>query len=1339
MKWIIVITMFLLGVSYSMNYETTVVNGYKVVKGERAFIDLSKVPADSYEPGKLTIKLKEGFSTKSQERFINSSSKGYVEVGIESLDLVNKSIGAQKYDRKFYSLYEIPAGTIHSVAKFSDRHKAWGFDRVYEITFDANQDVIAAVKQYASQEGIEYAEPVYKKKLHAPVRTEQVTPVVNTDNKADGSKWVPNDTYYTPNQWHYNNFGQTISSYDGTIVGVAGVDVRAVAAWDIEQGNPLFCTAVIDQGIDYDHPDIAANMWTGRGWNFTDNTSTINPGDHGSHTSATISGVTNNGIGIAGLAGGNGTAGTGSKVMSCQVFDDTSGGFDTAFIWSADQGASIAQNSWGYTSAGTFEQTVLDAIDYFNANGGQDGGLVGGIVIFSAGNDGVDDDWYPAYYGGTMAVASINNNGKKSSFSNYGTWVDISAPGGGVYSCNGTGGYMIMDGTSMACPHVSGAAAMIVANSEGILTAADLRTILLSSVWNVYTYNSTYLTKLGSGALDASAALVLTQEYLGGVPTADNFAATGTSTSQNNLSWALNEFNDNVLVAWALDGGTIGDPVDQTVYSVGNTLPGGGTVIYYGNATSYNHTGLTPQTTYDYKVWSRAAAERQDNQGEWYQVGTYSNEKVASAMTLMAPLPPSAASLGFENSGSIPLGWTQEGSWTFVTTATRPTAPSEGSYFAFFNTANSTKKIVTPRFDLTTHTGVTINFDYCVSSRKSGPTTYYDRLKVYYKTSLAGSWVLLSPEYSGAYTTWQTATLNISDAVRTNDFYFAFEAIEGAAIGYGVSVDDIVINGTSGSAPPAVPTLALPANASSTADLTPTFDWNDVSGATSYTIQIDDLATFASPNYTNSPTTSTYTPAANLAVGTWYWRVQATNTYGSSAYTSGWSVILGNAPAVPTLALPANASSTSDLTPTFDWNDVSGATAYTIQIDNDVAFGSVDYTNSPTTSTYTPAANLAVGTWYWRVLATNAFGSSAYTASWSVILGSAPAVPTLALPANASSTSDLTPTFDWNDVSGATSYTIQIDNDVAFGSVDYTNSPTTSTYTPAANLAVGTWYWRVLATNAFGSSSYTAGWSVILGSAPAVPTLSLPANASTTADLTPTFDWNDVSGATAYTIQIDNDVAFGSVDYTNSPTTSTYTPAANLATGTWYWRVLATNAFGSSSYTAGWSVILGSAPAAPTLATPTDASTLYILKPVFDWNNVSGATSYTILVDNNATFASPEVTNSPAVSTYTPAVDLALGTYYWKVLSTNAFGSSAYSATWTVTLAPLTAPINVITSVVGTNLTVSWNAVGGATSYDVYSSADPYGTYTFVSNVATNSYVTTTASSKLFWYIKAKN
>jgi subtilisin family serine protease len=1058
MKWIIVIAMFLTAAVYSMQYETKLVNGYKVVKGERPYIDLSRVSPDAYEPGKLTIKLKEGYSFNTEERFIKPSTKGYAEAGIASIDQVSKSVQAQQFDRKFYSLLEIPAGTIHSVAKFKDRHEAWGFHRIYEIAIPADQDVIAAVRQYAALPEVEYAEPVYKKALHEPTEVGPVEYDTNTPvegpKPVKGSKWTPNDTYLSPNQWHYYNYGQTISSS----VGVSGCDSRAIAAWDIEKGNPLFITAIVDQGIDYDHPDIAANMWSGRGWNFTNNSSTINPGDHGSHVGSTVAGVTNNGIGVAGLAGGDGTAGTGSKLMSCQVFDSSTGGFELAPIWAADQGASISQNSWGYTSAGVYDQAVLDAIDYFNANGGQDGGLQGGITIFAAGNNGTDNQWYPGYYDGTMAVSGHDNRGKKYTSSNYGTWVEICAPAVNVYSANSSGGYMLMTGTSMACPHVSGAAAMIVANSEGVLTATELRSILMTSVWDIYATetNSTYAGKLGTGALDASAALVLTQEYLGGVPTGGALSASGVSTSQINLSWTLNEFNDNVLVAYAIGGQAIGTPVNQTLYTIGNTIPGGGTVVYYGNSTSLNHTGLTAETAYDYKIWSRAGAERQDNQGEWYQIGTYSNAKSASSQTLMTPSYPSAASMGFENGGSIPAGWAQEGNWTFVTSATSPTGPAEGSYFAHFNTTTGTvKKLVTPRFDMTGYSNLTLTFKYVTSRERISGIWRNDNLKVYYKNSVTGSWTQLAAYENVNYTAWQTGSINISDATLSHDFYIAFEGIDGGS--KGVSVDDIVINGSGGGTPPAAPSLVSPANASSTTDLTPTFDWGDVSGATTYTILVDNNSNFASP------------------------------------------------------------------------------------------------------------------------------------------------------------------------------------------------------------------------------------------------------------------------------------------EINQSPTASTYTPASNLATGTYYWKVLSTNAYGSSSYSDTWTVTLGAPPAAPSLASPTDASTLYILKPAFDWSDVSGATSYTILVDNNSDFSTPEINQSPTVSNYTPASDMAIGTYYWKVLSTNSFGSSAYSSTWSLILAPLSAPINVTTTPGATDITVSWNAVDGATSYDVYSSEDPYGTFTFVTNVTTTSYVATPSGTKLFWYVVAKN
>jgi len=166
-------------------------------------------------------------------------------------------------------------------------------------------------------------------------------------------------------------------------------------------------------------------------------------------------------------------------------------------------------------------------------------------------------------------------------------------------------------------------------------------------------------------------------------------------------------------------------------------------------------------------------------------------------------------------------------------------------------------------------------------------------------------------------------------------------------------------------------------------------------------------------------------------------------------------------------------------------------------------------------------------------------------------------------------------------------------------------------------------------------------------------------------------------------------------------------------------------------------------PAVPTLALPADASSTSDLTPTFDWNDVSGATSYTILVDNNSDYSSPEINQSPTVSTYTPASNLAAGTYYWKVLATNANGSSDYSTSWTVTLTSGTiipaVPTPITSSVVSGNVKFDWPDMADATSYDVYSSTTPYGTFTLLTNVTVSEYTYTPTATKMFFQIVSKN
>lgn len=278
-----------------------------------------------------------------------------------------------------------------------------------------------------------------------------------------------------------------------------GFDINVRSVWDqYTTGNPDVIVAVVDDGIDLNHQDLAANCLSNKHHNFVDGSSNIVPGDHGTHVAGTIAAVSNNGKGVAGIAGGDKAKGKqGVKLMSCQIFKTDSDGSSigvggaAAIKYAADNGAVISQNSWGYsfdtnrdgeitgdelTKALSAKISGSDkaAVDYFiryagcDNNGNQlpNSPMKGGVVIFAAGNDAISNG-APAEYSEVIAVGSVARDGSKSSFSNYGDWVDICAPGTDILSTVPGNEYATMSGTSMACPHVSGVAALIVSYFGG--------------------------------------------------------------------------------------------------------------------------------------------------------------------------------------------------------------------------------------------------------------------------------------------------------------------------------------------------------------------------------------------------------------------------------------------------------------------------------------------------------------------------------------------------------------------------------------------------------------------------------------------------------------------------------------------------------------------------------------------------------------------------------------------------------------------------------------------------------------------------------------------------------
>lgn len=489
-----------------------------------------QLPAD-VTSGELLIKFDPAMSEILDRtlKIATRSGGAMTRSGIPSTDEVLDILGAYHFERIF------PVD-----AKNEERTRAAGLHLWYRVKFDENTDLREAANrlgklgEISKVQGNGHIQRAYKKQNYRSYISESAL-----QQTAASRAGMAGNTFSDPglaSQWHYANSGSNPFDYQNELKNGSeiGCDVGCMEAWKKCTGDPSIIVAVLDEGVMNTHPDLAGNIWVNEGeelyadtdadgngykddkygYNFVSNTGVISWTEasdtgHGTHVAGTIAAMNGNGIGVCGIAGGDGSENSGVKLMSCQVFSGDAGvtldAEARAVKYAADNGAVILQCSWGYNSSlgsiiegytpgpGSEEEwenlypLEKEALDYFINNAGSPNGVIdGGLIIFASGNEYAGMPGFPGAYSKCVSVSAVAADFTPACYTNYGKEVTISAPGGdteyynpvgkddpeswtdGIYSGsilstwiqNGTAVYGFMDGTSMACPHVSGVAAL---------------------------------------------------------------------------------------------------------------------------------------------------------------------------------------------------------------------------------------------------------------------------------------------------------------------------------------------------------------------------------------------------------------------------------------------------------------------------------------------------------------------------------------------------------------------------------------------------------------------------------------------------------------------------------------------------------------------------------------------------------------------------------------------------------------------------------------------------------------------------------------------------------------